>query len=161
MKILPTENITYKTKIQKDEIINRLKDITGRKRYYRYTIVDDSSRKIYEGVIRAHDFNIKRIAPFRNPSIPQIHGTVQHDLEGTIIKVTIRLQWRATLSLFVMCLALGASSVFYFVQGALGMQTVFLTLIFFYAFLRISFKIESKNSKEDFKELFEADIIEY
>lgn len=91
MKFLPTENITYKTRLKEDEIIRRLSDCIEPEKTFRFGIFSSGSTKSYEGKINGQTFNIKRIISYRNSFLPRINGVIERDFDGLTIKVKMRL----------------------------------------------------------------------
>lgn len=51
MRFLPTENITYTTRLQEEEIVKRLSDIIEPKKTFRLGIFSSGPIKPYEGQI--------------------------------------------------------------------------------------------------------------
>ena len=166
MKFLPTENITYKTKLKENEIVDRLSNIIEPEKTFRFEIFGNSSTKLYEGKINNLTFDIKRIITYRNSFIPRISGVINHDFDGTTIKVKMRLHifviificiWSSGVGLG--CLAVLTSLL---ADGTFHPATIipFGMLIFMYVLTMGAFKYESNISKKGLQELFDAEIVE-
>jgi hypothetical protein len=166
MKYLPTENITFKTELTEKEIINRLSDLIQPAKTFRFGIFSPSSSKSYEGLINGQTFDIKRIISYRNSFLPRINGIIERDVDGSRIKVKMRLHTFVTVFLCIWCGGAGFACVAFLSQafrnskfnpGALiplGM------LIFVYGLVMAGFKYESSKSKQYLRSIFEADVIE-
>jgi len=163
MKFLPLDNITYKTRLTKDEIIQKLAkylNIIKSEKIFKLT----SSYK-YEGKIDGQVFNIKKVVldqeQYSEASnlIPEIKGIIQQDYEETIIKVKMRLSRRSIISLCSIFALLGFILILALVSRHLLSIHVFICNLFIYGFIMVSFKSESIKQKKEFQELFEADII--
>jgi hypothetical protein len=154
MKYLPTENITFKSKLKTEEIDQRLSQL-----------ISGSARK-YEGEINGLDFEIKRIIDYRNSFLPRIKGVSVRDFDGATIKVKMRLHISVIVFICIWCSGVGFGLIFVLAQiiihqtfsavvfGPLAM------LVFMYVMTMGAFKNESKRSKKDLQTLFEAEIID-
>lgn len=166
MKFLPTENITYRTKLKEEEIVKRLSEIIEPKKTFRLSILSSDSSKSYEGQINGQTFEIKRIIGYRNSFLPRINGIIERDFNGMTIKVKMRLHILVIVFLFIWCGAVGlgclASLTRVFGNSEFNLTTLipFGMLIFVYLMTMGGFKFESKKSKKDLQTIFEADIIE-
>lgn len=172
MKLLPFENITYKTRLKEDEVIKRLE-----------AIVDNGPRKIvFTGILSAFNspksdyqyygktgertFKLQRIITYRNSFLPNIKGTIEDDFVGTTIKVKMRLNISAMVFMCIWCGAVGFACVF--ISGQMISEAKFDPaglipfgmLLFAYGLVMGGFKYESNKSKKDLKQLFEAEIVE-
>jgi hypothetical protein len=166
MKFLPTENITYKTKLKEEEIFGRLSDLIEPEKTFRFGIFSSDSSKSYEGQINGQTFDIKRIIGYRNSFLPRINGIIERDFDGMTIKVKMRLHIFVIVFLCIWCGGVGLGCIAFLTQ-ALGSSEFnpatlipFGMLIFVYLLTMGGFKSESNRSKKDLQTIFEADIIE-
>lgn len=166
MKFLPTENITYKTRLKEDEIIRRLSDFIEPEKTFRFEIFSSGSKKSYEGQINGQTFNIKRIIGYRNSFLPRINGVIERDFDGLTIKVKMRLHIFVIVFLCIWCGGVGLGCIAFLAQ-ALNSSEInpatlipFGMLIFAYLLTMSGFKFESNKSKRDLQTIFEAEIID-
>lgn len=166
MKFLPIENLTFRTKLSKSEIIGRLAGNIEPERIFRFSMFSGKSSKSYEGQIKGDSFDIKRIITYRNSFLPRITGVMETDSYGMTIKVKMRMH---ILVIFFICFWCGGvilAGVFIltnsfdgsaFNPAALG---PFGMLLFAYGLTIGGFKYESGKSKKDLQKIFEAEMIE-
>lgn len=166
MKFLPTENITYKTRLREDEVIKRLGEIVEPEKTFRFGMFSSGSTRQYEGQINGQIFNIKRIISYRNSFLPRISGTIEKSYDGTIIKIKMKLHIIVVVFLCVWCGGVGLGC-FVFLTQAFGNSEFnaatlipFGLLLFVYGMTMGGFKFESHKSKKYLQTIFEADIIE-
>ncbi len=166
MRFLPTESITYKTKLKEEEIFRRLSELIEPEKAFRFGIFGRGSTKPYEGRISSRKFDIKRIINYRNSFLPRINGIVEKDYDGINIKVKMRLH---TFVIVFMCCWWGVAgfACIAFLKQSLGTSDFspatlipFCMLLFAYLLTMGAFKVESNKSKMDLQKIFEADIIE-
>ena len=166
MKFLPTENITYKTRLKEEELMRRLSEFIEPEKTFRFGNFRSDYRKPYEGQINGHTFNIKRIISYRNSFLPRIYGIIERDFDGMTIKVKMRLHIFVIVFLCVWCGGLGLGCIAFLTQAFsksdfnLATLIPFGMLIFVYALTMGGFKHESNKSKKDLQAIFEADKIE-
>ena len=165
MKYLPFENITYKTELKKGEVIKRLSNYIEPEKMIRFPI--RNAKTHYEGRVNNHEFEIKRIIDYRNAWLPRIEGTFHKDLEGTIIRVNMRLGFFVIIFMIFWCGAAGLGCIValtqLFTNSEVHPIAVFATfgmLLFAYVLTMAAFKKESSKSKKDLEKLFEASIID-
>jgi len=161
---LPFENITYKTKLNSEEILRRMSKIIEPKQAFRVTwFFKNNNYKPYEGNINSNSFSISRIIGYRNSFVPTIKGVIEKDSNGTIINIKMRLHALVIAVLFVWfggmiinCLI--AIPSIYNNQDFKPMSLIhFGLLIFGYVLVTSGFKYESRKSKKHFTGLFEAE----
>lgn len=165
MKYLPFENITYRTKLELEEIQKRINEVIEPKKTFRMTgIFGNSSHKPYEGSINGNSFSITRIIGYRNSFLPRINGVIEKDFNGSKINVKMRLH---VFVIVFMCIWFGGVGV-----GCLAVLTPlfnsdtfepmklipFGMLLFGYALVTGGFKYESIKSRKYLAQLFEAEI---
>jgi len=165
MMLLPTENITYKTRLKEEEIIKRLSDIIEPEKPYRFSIFSSGSTKPYEGQITNQTFDITRIIRYRNSFLPRIKGVIERDYDGIRIKIKMRLHVLVMVFVCLWCSAFGPMSIAVVTQSFRNLDfnlEDFIPvgmLLFVYAMTMAGFKFESNKSKKDLQGLFEADIV--
>ncbi len=165
MKYLPFEHIIYKTKLNEEELLLRLESIIEEKKIFRFRLFNNNESKPYEGQVEGNTFKISRIINYRNSFLPVITGMVEKSFDHSTITVKMRL------NLFVLIFLIVWFSITLFGSFALTIKFLsdmkfdpmylipFGMLIFGYLIAILPFKFESKKSKNDFKMLFEAEII--
>ncbi len=166
MKYLPKETLTFKTNLKEDEVITRLAHSIEPEKLIRSGLFGFGGAKPYEGKITGYTFSIKRIIKYRNSFLPRIIGQVERDMQGTSIKVKVRLQIFVLVFLFVWCS--GALIGLFFIAKNVIVNKAFDPwffmpigmLLFVYILTIAAFKYESSKSKKDLKTLFEAEMIE-
>lgn len=166
MKFLPTENIIYKTKLKEDEIIKRLSDLIEPEKTFRFGIFGNNSTKPYQGQINGKTFDIKRIINYRNSFLPTINGTIEKTYDGVHIKVKMRLHILVIVFLCFWCSGVLLACIFISVQSMADSEfnpesiIPFGMLLFVYGLTMGAFKAESKKSKKDLQNIFEAEMVE-
>ena len=167
MKYLPTENITYKSKLNEEEILKRLSEIIEPEKMFRFDFFKSGSSKSYEGQIIGHTFDISRIISDRNSFLPRISGVIERDYNGLTIKVKMRLHLFVLVFLCICTVGVGIGCFAAFLTQVINKSELnpvllapFGFLAFMYLLTMFGFKTESRRSKKDLQLLFEADIIE-
>ncbi len=166
MIFLPTETLTFKTKLKQDEIISRLSQSVEPEKLIRSGLFGSANTKPYEGKITGYTFSIKRIIKYRNSFLPRILGSVEQDIQGTSIKVKMRLQIFVIVFLIVWCS--GAFIGLFFIAKNVVISKQFDPWLFMpigilllvYILALAAFKYESGKSKNDLTTLFEAEMQE-
>jgi hypothetical protein len=165
MKYLPFENITYKTKLDSEEILKRMGNMIEPKKDFRISgIFGNSNHKPYEGSINGNSFNITRIIGYRNSFLPKIKGTIEKDFNETKVNVKMRLHPFVIAFMFIWFggVGIGCLAVLIFISNSQDFEPMTLIpfgmLIFGYALVTGGFKFESIKSKKYLAELFEAEI---
>ena len=165
MKFLPTECFTYKTRLKESEIISRLSDHIEPEKTFRFGIFGSGSTKNYEGQINGQTFYIKRIISYRNSFLPRIYGIIERDLDGSIIKVKMKLHVVVKVFLCIWFGGVGLGCVAFLIQAfnksAFDPMTLipFGMLIFAYGLTMGGFKYESIKSNKFLQAIFEAETI--
>ena len=167
MKYLPFENITYRTKLDSNEVLKRISEKVEPKKPFRITeIFWENNYKPYKGIVKGKTFNITRIIQYRNSFLPQIKGNVENDINGTKVNIKMRLHpivltfmiiWFSGVGIgFLLTLSILLSN-----KSFEPMTLIpFGMLIFGYALVTGGFKYESIKSKKYFNELFESEFEE-
>jgi hypothetical protein len=154
MKFLPIENIVFKSKLNEDEIIERLTDEVE----FENTYINYVSGKLFDGEIVDNKFEITRKINYRNSCLSKIIGIIEKDTDETKITIQMKLHRGVTIfsyiwfgSLIFMCILF--LSIGFYEFNPLKM------IIFGYIFIMLSFKYESYKSKKLLKDIFKAEII--
>ncbi|MCW4469547.1 hypothetical protein OGH69_11265 [Flavobacterium sp. MFBS3-15] len=157
-KFLPFESIEYKTSLSKTEVFQRLQENVEMQKF---SFFGNSYSKPYVGVVSDSSFRIKRVIWYRNSYLPEIKGEIFEHAESTRIKVTMKpvgfviaftIIWFGGTSLGCIAIALSGGFTMSFI-------VLFGMLLFMLAFVHGLFKIESKGSLQDLKEILKAEIV--
>ena len=166
MNFLPTESITYKTKLKEEALIARLNDMVGPIRTGRFRIFDADPKKPYLGKIIDHSFKIKRNIDYQNSFTPRIKGVIYSKGNDLTIKVNMRLSIYALVILFIWCCGVALLFIVFLVdclsKGYFDPAVLFPLgmLLFAYGLAMFGFKRESRKSITDMKELLDAEILD-
>jgi len=162
MNFLPVEHIEIKTRLKPTEVLQRLIKITEPKKIIRSTYFGPKTDKQYEGEIRDNGFTVTRIIGYRNSFLPRIKGTIEADLGSTCIKIKMNLPVFVAIFIGFWCLAVGFACIIVLTRSiqlgvfhAYGLIP-FAMLLFAYGLTMGAFMYETKRSKNDFKQLWEA-----
>lgn len=161
MKYLPTENITYKTRLTEDEVLKRLEALIEPST--KFGLLGGMVSKNYEGQITPPSFAIKRIIRYQNSFLPRITGTLEFDHGGTRIHVKMRLPpvVAVFMGIWFVGVVLACIVVLSYGSGGSAFGLIPFGMLFFgYALTMIAFKFESNNSKKELQRIFEAEIVE-
>lgn len=163
MKYFPFENITYETKLDLNEIKQRLSEVIEPKRNFRMTgVFGKNNHKLYEGRINGNEFNITRIIGYGNSFLPIIKGKIEKGFNGTKVNVKMSLQPFIIFFMFIWFVGIGigcfaALAMMFNEERFEPMSLIpFGMLIFGYAIVTGGFKYESIKSKKYLAQLFEA-----
>ncbi len=155
MKYLPFENITYRTKLEPEEIQKRINEVVEPKKTFRMTgIFGRRNHKPYEGSINGNSFSIMRIISYRNSFLPIINGIIEKDFNGNKINVKMRLNIFIMVFMFIWfagvvirCISVLASGFKFGSNSFEPMSLIpFGMIIFGYALVTGAFKYESNKS---------------
>lgn len=162
MKFLPYEHTTYKTRLKPAEVTERLMKITEPKKVIRSAYFGSKSGKQYEGEIGLNSFTITRIIGYRNSFLPRIKGRVETDVEGACIRLTMHLPVFVGVFIGFWCAAVGFACVVVLTRSiqlgvfhAYGLIP-FAMLLFAYGLTMGAFLYETKRSKNDLSQLWDA-----
>lgn len=162
-KFLPVENLIYKTKLSKEQAIQKLNDNIEVEKSFGFGINNSTYSKPYIGQIIGNNFEIKRAINYRNSFLPQIKGEIYTEFDGTKIKVNMKPHnfvlifmgiWFSVV--FIACLA--TTYVLFTQEFSLFSLIPFGMFLFGILLLFGAFKTESSTSKKDLTRIFEADI---
>ncbi|SDI17128.1 hypothetical protein [Chryseobacterium jejuense] len=156
MKYLPFEHIIYSTNLSEEEVFTRLSGFVEPEKFG----FKKRSDKEYEGYVYESGFEISRIIKNRNSFAPDISGIIQKNNKGAQIEVKMRLKWYVLIFLIGWCLLaiLFLLVMLVKVRDIIDILLPLFMLAFVYALTMIGFKIESNQSKDDFKKYFAAEI---
>jgi hypothetical protein len=166
MVFLPYDIITYKTKLERSEIIKRLSEITDQHKLFAFARNADFAFMQYKGKITETGFEIVRITSYRNTSKPIIIGTIESKTNSTTIKIKIQMQLYAKLTLLFLSFISGIPCIYVLTQITKEStfdnteKFPFILLFGLYTFALTFFKFESWSVQEELQALFEADIID-
>lgn len=151
MKILPIENIIYKSHLSKDEVYYRLINIIR-------------TEKTYIGGWTNNTFNIKRNINYRNSFLPQIKGEICKESEETLIIVKMRLHLAVIIFISFWLIGVSLGCIFALITIIFSKFDIFLLIPFLMLLFGViltvgSFKSESNKSKKDLLQIFEAEIL--
>ena len=173
MKILPYESIIYETKLEPEEVLKKIDEITESEAYHKANnhftynpnwYFRNRSHKPYIGNIDENSFNIKRIIDYRNSVNPRIYGTVEKKSGKTKVLVKMKLP---PLAMGFIIVWFGFAIQFFLgiltesIQRRTFIPVIFLPpfmLVFAYAITYFGFKNESKNSIKFLARVLEAEI---
>lgn len=161
MKYLPFENITYQSKYNTQQILEKVEDILEPKKVFRITGMLGSDHKPYEGFVSGNSFKMSRIINYQNSFLPTVTGFVEKDYNGTA-KINVKMRLHFFVILFL-CVWFGGVGIG--VLAALSSQEFsafsvipFLMLFFGYALTTGAFKYESLKTKKYLADLFKAEV---
>ncbi len=175
MKLLPYEDIIYETKLEPEEVLKKIDNITESETFHKankpilYQTIwyfKNRRHKPYIGSIDENSFNIRRIIDYRNSFNPRIYGTVEKESGKTKVYIKMRLQ-TLVIAFIIVWFA-------FIIQFFLGILTTsikgqtFIPFIFLppvmlaiaYAATFYFFNSESRHSKRYLAQLLEAKITE-
>jgi len=164
MKYLPFENITFETKLKREEVQKRIKEVTVSQMFGMVSTFESSSHKHYVGTIRENSFSLIRIIRHKNSHFPRIYGVIEQGLDQTKIKVKIKFHIMITIFMFMVFVPVGINCLIALPKIFNSQNfdpTNLLPFAFFiigYAFFLGIFNYESIKTKEYFTELLEAEI---
>ncbi|WP_338762915.1 hypothetical protein WAF17_18570 [Bernardetia sp. ABR2-2B] len=164
MKILPYDNLTYKTHLSKEEIAKRLNEVTEPKKMIRMTgVFSNKNHKEYEGAVDTNSFKISRIIGYRNSFLPRIEGEIEESKESTLVHIKMRLHtfvlvfmgiWLTIVGL----VAIAVLSSLFLSESNIGFGVFIPCFMFLVGLLMpiLAFHYEGNKSKEFFENLFEV-----
>jgi hypothetical protein len=165
MILLPVDNITLKSNLTREEAIVRLSAKVDHVKYFR-GFSKNKKTKLYEGKISENCFKIRRIISYRNSYLPRISGTIEKDINDTLINVKMRLHIFILFIQIVWSIGWFTGFIVTLISsinnGRLDTSLPFITicfLLFAYILPLWAFKYESNKSKVDLKNIFEAVVI--
>ena len=91
MKYLPFENITYRSSLSEEEILERLEEVLEPPQKGILKGIWENKHKPYRGTISGHSFSIEKVIDYRNTFLPRIKGTFSKRFNSTMITVKMRM----------------------------------------------------------------------
>ncbi|MFN7044626.1 MAG: hypothetical protein ACK4M1_05465 [Flavobacterium sp.] len=168
-KILPSKSLVYHSLLTKGELLERLRDNIDTQRSEVLSSHNSINYKPYVGVIQNDSFKIRRVIDYRNSFLPQINGEISEDVNGTKIKVEMKLIsfvkffmmiWFSFCAIFGLIFLLGlifdndSNS-----NSGFSILIPFFMLIFASFLVSSSFEFESEKSVKDLEEILKAKLI--
>jgi hypothetical protein len=83
IRIVPYETFEVVTHLSSKDIVDRLRQNTEPKRWFRFSRIHQE----FEGEIEDSSFSINRIIDYRNSFLPMLKGVIEGSSHGTIVKV--------------------------------------------------------------------------
>lgn len=165
MNLLPYENITYKTALTPEQIVEKIQNVIEPKKTFRMTgIFSSKDHRPYEGEVDHNSFDIRRIIGYRNSFLPIIKGQIEQDINGTTIIVKMRVHYFVTVFMLVWYGSLGSAFLGIFFSalfdGSFEYIGLFPLAMFFFGYLMtiVGFKSESEKSKKFLAKVFDSEI---
>jgi hypothetical protein len=160
MEILPYKNVTLKTELEAEEVINRIEDSIENVgfQFFRYGIFSDVYEKPFEGGINDNEFEIKRLVTYRNVMLPIIFGNIIRESNITKIEIKMRPRIVASIAINVFAIIGIIINLSIFRKANFELNDFFPAIIFlllpivFYA----SFWYECKTAIEELENLIES-----
>lgn len=149
MKLLPSENLVYVTRLSREEIINRL-------------VRTPKYKPVNKGI--GYDtFNLQRVIKYKNSFLPQIKGEIQEQGRNRLVKVEMNLQASVIIFVVIWLATLGLLTVLPFVTQPVEESGSFdyvpiTMLVFGMVLFYGSFKFESLKSKKELVQILEAEL---
>lgn len=163
-KFLPAENIEYRTKLSKEEVIRMLQDNIELQKSFGFWDNHTIYSKPYIGVVTDQYFKVTRAINYRNSFLPEIKGEIVQDGGSTRIKVTMKpvsfviafmIVWFG--GTLMACIAVIFAALTREFNPAFLIP--FVMLVFGVILVLVGFKKESKRSIDDLKDILRADIV--
>ncbi len=149
-RLLPFENVTYKTELSPTEIANQLRSST------QYTTLGKS--------ISEKGFTIKRIINYRNSFLPIVTGTITEEENETTVNVKMKMNILVIIFMtfwFAMVFLAGFATIV--ISYSSGFEVFYLIpfgmLIFGVVLVVGGFKAESSKTKKDLQKILQAQIV--
>ena len=166
MNYLPHHFISYQTKLESQEVLQRLDEVVEPYKTWRWKgIWKEAFDNPYEGKITGQTFEISRLTNYKNSFKPIIKGKVKQKNYGTLIEVELGLHLIVKLiGLFWLGGVFLGFLAFYFSAGPEdGFEPLALIplamIAFAYIIMMIAFQYEVKKTSAFFEELWSAKIV--
>ncbi len=163
MKLIPVENIIYKTKLTKEKIIERFNIIFSDDKNLRTKLEGRSSPLKYDGYFEEDKFNIAQTSySTRSAFIPEVTGTIKNS--GELQTINIKLGLRRRIKNFAFGLSLlplagiAILTIRMINQNYFSFSIFVLIgfLFFIYLIVLLGFKYECIRAKKDLEEIFQV-----
>ena len=167
-KTLPSKSLVYHSLLTKEELLERLRDAVETERSHDLSSRNKINSKSYLGTIQNGSFNIRRVINYKNSFLPQISGVISEDINGTQIKVEMKLMnfvkffmiiWFSFCVFFVLIFLLvllfdkKSNS-----ESGFSIIIPLLMLIFASFLVSSGFQSESEKSVKDLEEILKAKV---
>ena len=164
MRFLPIENVVYKTSLKEDEIIERLSENVEPEKIFGF---GNNSAKSYRGKIIGQHFKIRRTTShfmsknYRYYFFPQINGVITNNSISVKMRPHTSIIVYLSVLLVVMGLVCTGKLLYPFLFDASIFIGGLVAIILYLCIMTIIvFNLESRKSKKDLIEIFQADVIE-
>jgi hypothetical protein len=156
MTFLPIDKMTLTTKITDQQIVSRLKGITDTDNNFPLKNLFSGTDKSYSGTVTANGFEIQRIINYKNPCLPISFGRIEKDFDVTKIKIEMRLKISIIIIFIIVAILPIFLAIAAHIEYSFLLKFLLVFYVLFYVQIMIQYKIESKKTKRDLTELFEA-----
>ncbi|MGB3078743.1 MAG: hypothetical protein WBB31_06670 [Saprospiraceae bacterium] len=166
MNLLPIKNLSYRSGLKSNEIIERLTAVTEAEKLIRIPLFNDAETKLYEGHITDQNFSIRRIIKYRNSFLPRIKGEIIPESSGTRINIRLRLHIVIIIFVIFWCTMVGIACFVFILlsikDGKLNPFALvpFMLLLFGYGVTVAAFNYECNKSKPDLEQIFQSKSVE-
>jgi len=164
MKILPSEQLTFRTNLSKTEIIQKISENVALVPKQVFGLRKKDFSKVFEGTIEKDGFKISRTINYRNSFLPLIHGQIAEKNTHSEVKVQMTLQpfVKIFISFWLGAVALGLLAILIASVSENKFEPAFaiplLMLAGGFALTHLAFRYEYKKSRLELKKLFGAAI---
>lgn len=150
MKLLPSENLVYITRLSREEIIQRL--------------VETSQFKSVNRGIGYNTFNIQRVISYRNSFLPEIKGEIEDQGRDRIVKVEMKLYTFVAIFMIVWLAVVATIGISFLAAmpaegGEFFIFLPVMMLVFGVAMFYGGFKYESTKSKKELQQILDAELL--
>ncbi len=174
--LLPFEKYTVQTNLSEEEVLMRLRKITGNQdRKFQFSLMginlgkDSNAFFDYEGTISNKTFKISRVIRYRNSFLPVIKGDVSSFLNKTEIHISMKMNLVVRIFMIIWLSLAGIPALLillatFIALTKLNFQAIHAPLfipvamfLFGYCLMFFAFKSEARKSKKELNILFEAE----
>jgi len=160
MEILPYKNVTLKTELKPEEVVNRIEDSIENIgfTFFRYGIFSDVYEKPFEGGINENHFEIQRLVTYRNVMLPILFGNITCESNITKIQITARPRLVASIAINVFAIIGIIINISIFRKANFELNDYFPAVMFllFPIIFYVSFWYECKTAIEELENLIES-----
>ena len=163
MTLLPLENLTYRSPLSAQELHQELLEaVEDGPPGSSLKAAKGKSGKAYRGQVRQDRFDIVRQISYRNSFLPRVSGKIEPQPSGCMVKVKMQMHPFVMVFLLVWCFMLvgiGGNIIAAAMDGP-GMEWMAAIpigmLLFAYGITMAGFKTESRKTKKELAQLFQA-----
>lgn len=163
MKLLPFENITYRTKLGESEVRQIIENNIEPKDLFRQ-FRSKKSDKLFEGEMYGNEFSVRRIITYRNSFLPKITGEIIDEGRERLVNVRLRLHVFVIVFLMVWFVSLLSFLLFFLITQTnneefetIPILILLSMLIFGYGLTVGAFFYEAAKTKKIFSRLLQTD----